>query len=92
MSITSSFYTGLSSLSTNGTAMGVVGDNISNINTTGYKNSSPQFEDILGLSLSGVQGANQTGAGTNVQSIDVNYIQGTFESTDVPTDVAINGR
>ena len=41
MSITSSFYTGLSGLSTHGTAMGVVGDNISNINTTGYKSSSP---------------------------------------------------
>ena len=92
MSITSSFYTGLSGLSTHGTAMGVVGDNIANINTTGYKNSSPQFEDILGQSLSGVQGSNQTGAGTNVQSIDVNYIQGTFETTEVPTDVAINGR
>ena len=92
MSITSSFYTALSGLSTHGTAMGVVGDNISNINTTGFKSSSPQFEDILGLSLSGVQGSNQTGAGTNVQSIDVNYIQGTFETTEVPTDVAINGK
>ncbi len=92
MSITSSFYTGLSGLSTHGTAMGVIGDNISNINTTGYKNSSPQFEDILGQSLSGVQGSNQTGAGTNVQSIDVNYIQGTFSTTEVATDVAINGR
>ena len=92
MSITGSFYTGLSGLSTHGTAMGVVGDNISNINTTGYKNSSPEFEDILGESLSGVQGSNQTGAGTNVQSIDVNYIQGTFATTEVSTDVAINGR
>ena len=92
MSITSSFYTGLTGLSTHGTAMGVVGDNISNINTTGYKNSSPEFEDILGLSLSGVQGSNQTGAGANVQAIDVNFIQGTFETTEVSTDVAINGR
>ena len=92
MSITGSFYTGLSGLSTHGTAMSVIGDNISNINTTGYKNSSPEFEDILGQSLSGVQGSNQTGAGTNVQSIDVNYVQGTFETTEVSTDVAINGR
>lgn len=92
MSITSSFYTGLSGLSTHGTAMGVIGDNISNINTTGYKNSSPQFEDILGQSLSGVRGSNQTGAGTNVQSVDVNYTQGTFSTTEVATDVAINGR
>ena len=92
MSITSSFYTALTGLSTHGIAMGVVGDNISNINTTGFKSSSPEFEDILGLSLSGVQGSNQTGAGTDIQSIDVNYVQGTFETTEVPTDVAINGR
>jgi flagellar hook protein FlgE len=92
MSITGAFYTGLSGLSTHGTAMTVVGDNIANINTTAFKNSSPEFQDILGLSLSGVQGSNQTGAGTNVQSIDVNYVQGTFATTEVSTDVAINGR
>jgi len=92
MSISSSLYTALSGLNSHGTAMSVVGDNISNINTTGFKSSSPQFEDILGVSLSGVSGSNQTGAGANVQSIDVNYTQGTFNTTDVTTDVAINGK
>ena len=92
MSITSSFYTGLSGLSTHGTAMGVIGDNISNISTAGFKSSSPQFEDILGLSLNGVSGGNQMGAGANVHSIDVNYTQGTFDTTGVTTDVAINGK
>lgn len=92
MSITGSFYTGLSGLNASGTAMSIVGDNIANINTTGFKNSSPEFQDILGLSLTGVLGSNQTGAGTNIQSVDVNYIQGTFETTGVATDVAINGR
>jgi flagellar hook protein FlgE len=92
MSLTGSFYTGLSGLSTHGTALSVVGDNISNINTSGFKSSSAEFEDILGQSLSGVQGSNQTGAGTNVQSIDINYIQGTFATTEIATDVAINGR
>ena len=37
MSITGSFYTALSGLSTNGTAMGIIGDNISNVNTAGFK-------------------------------------------------------
>ena len=91
MSITGSLYTASSGLNASGTAMSIVGDNISNINTTGFKGSSPEFEDILGLSLSGVQGNNQTGAGTNVQSIDANYTQGTFETTNIATDVAING-
>jgi flagellar hook protein FlgE len=92
MSISSSLFTALSGLNTQGTAMSIVGDNISNINTTGFKSSSPQFEDILGLSLSGVSGSNQTGAGANVKSVDVNYTQGTFDTTDVTTDVAINGK
>jgi len=92
MSLTGSFYTALSGLSTHGTALSVVGDNISNINTSGFKSSSSEFEDILGQSLSGVQGSNQTGAGTNIQSIDVNYIQGTFATTEISTDVAINGK
>lgn len=92
MSITGSFYTGLSGLQTHGTAIGVVGDNVANVNTTGFKNSSAEFQDILGMSLSGVSGANQMGAGTNIQSMDVNFIQGTFETTDITTDVAINGK
>jgi len=92
MSISSSLYTALSGLSSNATAMSVTGDNISNINTTGFKSSSSQFEDILGVSLSGVSGSNQTGAGAVLQSIDVNFTQGTFDTTSVPTDLAINGK
>jgi flagellar hook protein FlgE len=92
MSLTGSFYTALSGLSTNGTAMGIVGDNISNVNTSGFKSSSAHFEDVLGLALTGVLGGNQTGAGTNIQTVDVNFVQGTFQNTDVSTDVAINGK
>ncbi len=92
MSITGSFYTALSGLSTNGTAMGIIGDNISNVNTAGFKGSAAHFEDVLGSALTGVTGGNQTGAGSNVQTVDVNFVQGTFESTDVSTDVAINGK
>jgi flagellar hook protein FlgE len=92
MSISSSLYTALSGLSSSATAMSVTGDNISNINTTGFKSSSAQFADILGISLSGVTGSNQTGAGALVQSIDVNYTQGTLDTTNVPTDLAVNGK
>ena len=56
MSVSSAFYTGLSGLDTSGTAMGVLGDNVANINTTGYKSSSIFFADVLGLSLTGVIG------------------------------------
>jgi flagellar hook protein FlgE len=91
MSITSSFYSGLSGLDTHATAMQVIGDNIANVQTVGFKNNSVHFEDVLGVSLSGVAGGNQTGAGAKVSTVDANFIQGSLESTDSITDVAING-
>ena len=92
MSITSSFYSGLSGLDTHGIAMQVIGDNIANMHTSGFKGSSVHFEDVLGQSLSGVTGSNQTGAGTKASSIDYNFVQGSLETTDVSTDVSINGK
>ncbi len=92
MSITSSFYSGLSGLDTHATAMQVIGDNIANLHTTGFKGSSAHFEDVLGVSLSGVTGSNQTGAGSKVSTVDINFIQGSLETTDVATDIAINGK
>jgi flagellar hook protein FlgE len=91
MSVSSAFYTGLSGLDTSGTAMGVLGDNVANINTTGYKSSSIFFADVLGLSLTGVMGGNRVGAGSKTQAVDVNYTQGTFKTTGSGSDVAING-
>jgi flagellar hook protein FlgE len=92
MSITSAFYSGLSGLDTHATALQVIGDNVANVKTTGFKSSSTQFEDVLGASLSGVSGGNQTGAGSAVSSVDENFTQGSLETTDVSTDVAINGK
>jgi flagellar hook protein FlgE len=92
MSITSSFYSGLSGLDTHATAIQVIGDNIANLHTTGFKGSSAHFEDVLGVSLSGVTGSNQTGAGSKVGTVDINFIQGSLETTDVATDIAINGK
>lgn len=92
MSITSSFYSGLSGLDTHATAMRVIGDNVANVQTTGFKSSSVHFEDVLGVSLTGVSGGNQTGAGVKVSTVDANFIQGSLMTTDVSTDVAINGK
>jgi len=58
----------------------------------GFKNSTAHFEDILGQSLSAVTGTNTTGAGTKIATVDIDFFQGSFETTNVPTDVAINGR
>ncbi len=92
MSITASFYSGLSGLSAQATAMQVIGDNIANVHTTGFKGSTVHFADVLGVALTGVSGGNQTGAGTEVTSVDLNFIQGSLNTTNLSTDLAINGR
>lgn len=91
MSVGAAFYTALSGLDTSGMAMGVMGDNLANSGTTGYKSSSIFFGDVLGLSLTGVSGGNRVGAGSKTQAVDVNFTQGTFETTGSGTDMAING-
>jgi flagellar hook protein FlgE len=92
MSLSSSFYTALSGLDTHTVAMQVVGDNIANLNTIGFKGSTALFEDVLGSAMATVTGVDQTGAGAKVSSIDGNFTQGTLETTGVNTDVGITGK
>ena len=92
MSLSSSFYTALSGLDTHTVAMQVVGDNISNLNTIGFKGSTALFEDVLGSAMTTVTGVDQTGVGAKVSSIDGNFTQGTLETTGINTDVGITGR
>ncbi len=92
MSIASSFYSALSGMDSNGIAMQVIGDNIANLHTTGFKGTSVAFEDVLGMSLEGIGGSNRLGVGTRVSSMDAAFTQGTMVTTSIGTDVAINGK
>ena len=92
MSLGSSFYAALSGMSTNGMAMQVISDNIANSNTVGFKGTSTQFEDILGMSLEGIAGFTHLGVGANVSAMPCAFTQGTLMTTTVGTDVAINGK
>jgi flagellar hook protein FlgE len=92
MSITSSFYSALSGMDSNSVAMQVISDNISNVNTVGFKESTVHFEDLLGMSLEGISGVSRVGVGANVSSMSVSYTQGTMVTTGVGTDLAINGK
>jgi flagellar hook protein FlgE len=92
MSLSSSFYTALSGLDTHTVAMQVVGDNIANLNTVGFKGSTALFEDVLGNAMTTVTGVDQTGVGAKVSSIDNNFTQGTLETTGINTDVGITGK
>lgn len=96
-----SMYNGVSGLRAHKTQMDVIGNNIANINTIGFKASRVSFREMLSQTISGATapkaggagGTNpiQIGLGTSVGSIDVSQIQGSLLPTGKPTDVAIEG-
>lgn len=87
MSLISSLYSGLSGMTNYGNAMSVVGDNLANTNTTGFKSSNVVFSDMLSASTSG----HQIGRGNQLAAVSVSQQQGSFQSTQSSTDVAIEG-
>ncbi len=91
MGVLSSLYTSISGIEANGTALGVISDNISNSNTIGYKTSRAEFSDIIAKSLKGELGGNQIGRGVTLSGVKQIFTQGNMKQTDRPTDLAITG-
>jgi flagellar hook protein FlgE len=91
MSITSALYSGVSGLNSNSKAMSVIGNNLANTNTLGFKGGRTIFSDLLSSNISGSGGTSQIGRGVNISKVDSVFSQGTFESTAINTDVAIEG-
>lgn len=91
MGISSALYSGVSGLNTNGNAMSVIGNNIANTNTVGFKSSRTVFSDLLATTVSGSGGTSQVGRGTQLSRVDNIFSQGTFENTESGTDLAIEG-
>lgn len=91
MSVLSSLYTGVSGLAAQGEALGVIGDNIANANTIGFKASRAEFQDIVSKSLKGILGGNQIGRGVKIGAVNPILIQGNVDSTSKSTDLAISG-
>ncbi|MGE4520292.1 MAG: flagellar hook-basal body complex protein, partial [Desulfobacteraceae bacterium] len=91
MSLTSSLYTGTSGLTNMGNSMQVIGDNISNVNTVGFKGNRSLFADLLNQSIATQSGSSQVGRGTAIQIVDTSFQQGSFESTGNTTDLSIGG-
>lgn len=94
-----SMFSGVSGLQAQQTAMDVIGNNIANVNTAGYKAAQINFQDILNQTIQGASapqgtlgGTNpmQVGLGTKVSSITTVFTPGSFQSTGVNTDLAIN--
>ena len=95
-----SLYSGVSGLQNHQTRMDVIGNNISNVNTTGFKRGRVNFQDMISQQLSGaakptdeIGGVNpkEVGLGMTVASIDNIFNQGNLQSTGVSTDIAIQG-
>lgn len=91
MSILSSFNVGVTGLNAAGSSMGVIGDNIANAGTFGFKGSRAEFQDMLANSLKGIDGGDQMGSGTKLAHITAQFTQGTVARTQNITDLAING-
>jgi len=96
-----SFYSGISGLRNHQQAMDVLGNNISNVNTPGYKGSRVTFMDTLSQTLQGARAANSTvggrnplqiGLGMTLAAVDKNMGQGALQSTGNGLDLALEGQ
>jgi len=86
-----SFSTALSALSANETAIDVVGNNLANLNTPGFKASTVSFYDLVTQSLGAGLGATQVGFGVGTPVTLAQFSQGAIQSTGGPLDAAIQG-
>lgn len=101
-----SLFSGVSGMNANQDWIDAIGNDIANVNTTGYKSTEVQFEDLLSQSLSGatppsgtststttVGGINptQVGLGVKVAGIETNFSAGSTEQTGNPLDLSIQG-
>jgi len=97
-----SLYSGISGMRGFQTKLDVIGNNIANVNTPGFKASRVVFQDVLSQTISGATAPNATnktgginpkqiGLGTGIAAIDTIHTPGSFQSTNIPTDLAIEG-
>lgn len=95
-----SMYAAVSGLSVHQTKMDVIGNNIANVNTVGFKGSNVTFQEVFSQTIKGAGSPTQGRGGTNpqqiglgagVSSISVNHKKGSTQRTDNPTDLMIDG-
>jgi flagellar hook protein FlgE len=87
MSITGALFSGVSGINANGNAMNIIGDNIANVNTAGFKSSRAVFSDLLSAEIGGTK----IGLGSRLASSERLFTQGGVETTNSATDLAIQG-
>jgi flagellar hook protein FlgE len=102
MAISNSLNSGVNGIKTFSKSLEVIGDNIANVNTTGFKGSrvtnQDNFSETLKYSSTGVAGgaagnnSMQIGSGSSVASISQEFTQGVLNTTGGPTDLGISGK
>ncbi|HTE54161.1 MAG TPA: flagellar hook protein FlgE [Kofleriaceae bacterium] len=88
MSIWNNLYIGISGLNAHGNAISVVGDNIANVSTVGFKASRAGFSNVMG----GMAGAARLGGGVHMDGTQVSFGQGILQQTGGTLDMAVSGR
>jgi flagellar hook protein FlgE len=96
-----SLYSGVSGMRAFQTKLDVIGNNIANVNTVGFKAGRVMFKDILSQTVAGVTPSNvgitggvnakQIGLGVSISAIDTVHTPGSAMTTNVPTDMRIDG-
>jgi len=87
MSITSAMETGVIGLLTDSEAISVIGNNLANVNTIGFKEGRTLFSDLLSTTINN----GQIGHGSQIQAVQNMFGQGSLENTGNATDLAIQG-
>lgn len=92
MSLTASMWTGVSGLLAHGEKMNVVGNNIANVSTVGFKGQRMDFADFVYQNSFSNAGVTQIGRGVKIGAVMGNFTGGPMETTTEATDMAITGR
>jgi flagellar hook protein FlgE len=86
-----SFSTALSALSADSTAISVVGNNLANLNTLGFKTSNVSFHDLVTQSMGAGLAQTQVGFGVGIPTTEAEFTQGAVQTTGGALDAAIQG-
>ncbi len=91
MSLFNTLRTGASGLGTSSTSLGVIGDNIANLNTVGFKRGTATFADAFPSMIGSTSGVQTLGNGAVMGGIRSAFAQGMIEPSGSPLDIAISG-
>ncbi len=91
MSLISTLFTGVSGLHSQSKAMEVIGDNIANVGTVGFKGSTPVFGDIFSTVLHNGSVTSQLGGGSQLAGVMSVWDQGAIEHSPNALDIAVDG-